>query len=49
MYSNFPAQGNVCDSGVLKTNISDHYAIFCIANNAVVNNPYENKWHKKLT
>ena len=37
MYSNFPAQGNVCDSGVLKTSISDHYAIFCIANNAVVN------------
>ena len=37
MYSNFPAQGNVCDSGVLKTNISDHYAIFCIVNNAVVN------------
>ena len=27
MYSNFPAQGNVCDSGVLKTSISDHYAI----------------------
>ena len=36
MYNNFPAQGNVCDSGVLKTSISDHYAIFCIANNAVV-------------
>ena len=36
MYSNFPTQGNVCDTGVLKTSISDHYAIFCIANNAVV-------------
>ena len=45
IYTTVPQHGNICNSGILKTDFSDHYSIFSFSNYDLVVNKdiYVNK------
>ena len=40
IYCNIPDLATKCDAGILQLSISDHYAVFCVSKNVVLNNKH---------